>query len=783
MNSLRRFLVPQSGEDLLAREQKRKESFIVPDHVSGSEDSDPGEYVPKSGSEVDLSMSEADEEHPYKTRSKTSRLSAKKRHALEELSRRRKQGRKDSAVGIKDDEATPPQHPEDPERINLKPTVLFNLGDSEADIFKRTIIGRDKEALEIIGKLLHPSGSQRPLLIGPTGIGKRSVLEKVAQLLQTTFKKSALKNNTIRCLDATEFLASDLSSRDALVSIERKFKSVIVSTLGRDNPPILYIRDIEKIMNDEKHNISDFFMHVLNMPCRVIASISGNPKDEKISKVITTLKAFNFAEMSVDESPEEDVCKIVKLRLEHSPLPNVDLSDEAIALGVKLAGKYIRAIPFPNKAMNLIHESSIRVLMDRMAHGAATEQIVITPQNVADTISVKIGISPEDLMDNVVFNEGRFVARLKKHLVGQDHAIDLVSDTVARWKMNLTDPRKPWGIFLFIGPTGVGKTELAKLLAKYLYQDENAFFRIDGSEYKEKHSLARLIGAPPGYEGHEAGGQLTEALARNRHMVVLFDESDKAHVDTLKVFLQVFDAGRLTDARGRTVDCTQTLFIMTSNLGAKELFELCGKEEDTDWKKVTETIKPILVKNYTPELINRFEAIVPFQGLKKEHIPGVIEVQLARMAERLQNNAKIALHWSGTVVDHFIGRDFDAGFGMRGVARDLDKAVQQAIKNESKKQERILHGAVVISFENNEIVVYPIGINLERIAERLYNESKINLFWTKELLDHFINEAKEGKIHDLEKMIMHLLHQTGPGKVKLTVEAKKLVICKPKSKE
>ncbi len=475
-------------------------------------------------------------------------------------------------VKEKKDEETEPT-------LDLQTNILHKIGIQNDDgSFTEKIIGRERESLRIISMLLQPMGGMRPLLVGPSGVGKLAIVEKTAQLFKTKFKNSRLKNPSIYCLDSSELMASDTTSESAR-KIAMKFKSIIEKKLGKSNPPILYIRDIDKILNFE--NISEYFQHILKTPFRFIASISGDPKEEKISKLINTLATFNFATIPIAESPIQDVCAIVRQCISQLPAySNMSISDESINMGVRLAAKYERACSFPNKALNLIYESAIGVLLKRIAAQASQNNIVVTPDDIAEVMSSRTGIEAEDLKDNVVFNEKRLIARLKERIIGQDHAIEVVSQAVACWKMGFSDDEKPCGVFLFIGSTGVGKTELSKLLAKYLYQDNNAFIRLDGSEYKEEMSFTKLIGAPPGYEGHDAGGQLTEALKKNRNRVVLVDEFEKMHDNARKIFLQVFDAGRLTDSRGFTVDCTETLFIMTTNLGSETLYEACSEREN-----------------------------------------------------------------------------------------------------------------------------------------------------------------------------------------------------------
>ncbi|MFQ5729148.1 MAG: AAA family ATPase, partial [Waddliaceae bacterium] len=371
---------------------------------------------------------------------------------------------------------------------------------------------------------------------------------------------------------------------------------------------------------------------------------------------------------------------------------------------VRLAGKYVHTRPFPFKAINLIQESANRVLLQRLSIPGEVGEIQITPADIVQVVSTKTKIPPEDLMEDSLFNERRFVERLREQIVGQDVAIETVCQRVAGYKMGLLDPNKPWGVFLFVGPTGVGKTELAKNLAKLLFNDEKSLICIDGSEYKESHTLSNLIGSPLGYEGHDTGGLLTEPLLKNPHQIVLLDEFEKFHEDVRRLFLQVFDRGTLTDRRGKSVDCTHALFIMTSNIGSDKLFELCQHGE-LNVDEVGQVLKPILVESLSAELCNRFTGVVPFQPLKKEHLPDVVVVQLNRIKERLASQAHINLVWTPELVRHFVEMDVDLSFGMRDFCRHVDSEVVRVLKNAGCLNDRRLQGKVTLTFKDDQFGV------------------------------------------------------------------------------
>jgi ATP-dependent Clp protease ATP-binding subunit ClpB len=274
----------------------------------------------------------------------------------------------------------------------------------------------------------------------------------------------------------------------------------------------------------------------------------------------------------------------------------------------------------------------------------------------------------------------RLPEELHKRVVGQDEAIDLVSDAVLRARSGINDPNRPLGSFIFLGPTGVGKTELAKAMAEFLFDDEQNMIRIDMSEYMEKHAVSRLIGAPPGYVGFEEGGQLTEAVRRRPYSVLLLDEIEKAHYDVFNVLLQILDDGRLTDSHGRTVDFKNTLVIMTSNIGSQKLInqsekEVPGKTIQAEQKKL---IMQELRQHFRPEFLNRVDDTVVFHPLQKEHMKGIIKIQLERLKKRLDER-NISLKLAAKTIDFLTESGFDSVYGARPLKRSIQKELETAL--------------------------------------------------------------------------------------------------------
>jgi len=267
---------------------------------------------------------------------------------------------------------------------------------------------------------------------------------------------------------------------------------------------------------------------------------------------------------------------------------------------------------------------------------------------------------------------------LHQRLIGQDNAVKVVSDAVRRARAGLSDPNRPDGSFLFLGPTGVGKTELTKTLAEFLFDTENAIIRIDMSEFMEKHSVARLIGAPPGYVGYEQGGVLTESVRRKPYSIILLDEVEKAHPDVFNILLQVLDDGRLTDGQGRTVDFKNTVIIMTSNLGSHLIQEKSGQD-------ISEDLNKIVLEQFRPEFVNRIDEIVVFNNLEKSQIKGIADIQIKTLTNRLKS-VNLDLSVSDEVFDMIVDRGYDPIFG----ARPLKRSIQQLLEN--PLSQKILHG-------------------------------------------------------------------------------------------
>jgi ATP-dependent Clp protease ATP-binding subunit ClpB len=326
-------------------------------------------------------------------------------------------------------------------------------------------------------------------------------------------------------------------------------------------------------------------------------------------------------------------------------------------------------IPAVEKELKEAQEK-LSAMPDRLLQEEVDEQLI------AQVVSKWTGIPVSRLVEGEAQRLLHLESTIEKRVVGQDEAVHTVSEAIRRSRAGLSDPHRPVGVFLFCGPTGVGKTELAKALAEQLFNQEEALLRFDMSEFMEKHSVSRLIGSPPGYVGYEEGGQLTEALRRRPYAVVLLDEIEKANPDVFNILLQIFDDGRLTDGKGRHVNCRNALFIMTSNLGSDLLLEHIQRDREVSQASLLELLNPVLKDHFRPEFLNRLDDILPFLPLRREDMSKIVELQLHRLQPRLADR-HVSLAWNPDVVEHLAGEGYDPLFG----ARPLKRLIQTEVVN------------------------------------------------------------------------------------------------------
>ena len=324
---------------------------------------------------------------------------------------------------------------------------------------------------------------------------------------------------------------------------------------------------------------------------------------------------------------------------------------------------------------------------------------MVSEDEISKIVSKWTGIPVAKLTESEKSKTLNLASELKKRVVGQDEAVDYVSDAIIRSKAGIKDPSKPIGSFIFLGPTGVGKTELAKSLAAALFDNEQNMVRIDMSEYMEKHSVSRLIGAPPGYVGYDEGGQLTEAVRRKPYSVVLFDEIEKAHPDVFNVLLQVLDDGRITDSQGRTVDFKNTIIIMTSNIGGADIAAAGGEITD----ELKNDVMAQLKSRFRPEFLNRIDEIITFRALSKDNISGIVDLLMADLNSRLADR-EITIKLTESAKQHIIDQGYDQVYGARPLKRYLQKNVETLVAKMILAGSVSTQSAIVIDYDGTALV-------------------------------------------------------------------------------
>jgi ATP-dependent Clp protease ATP-binding subunit ClpB len=359
----------------------------------------------------------------------------------------------------------------------------------------------------------------------------------------------------------------------------------------------------------------------------------------------------------------------------------------------------------------LIHQEEERLHAQNAGNRLLKEEV--DEQDIADVVSRWTGIPVSKLLEGEMQKLLHLEEELHQRVIGQEEAVKAVSEAVIRARSGLKDPRRPIGSFIFLGPTGVGKTELARALAEYLFDDEHNMIRIDMSEYQEKHTVARLIGAPPGYVGFEEGGQLTEAVRRKPYSVVLFDEIEKAHHDVFNVMLQILDDGRLTDGQGRTVDFKNTIIIMTSNIGSPRILEYRGAFQGVEYEMMKDAVLEELRRHFRPEFLNRIDDIIVFHALNEEHLKQIVDIQLEDLRRRLAER-KIRLELTDSAREHLVRVGYDPAYG----ARPLKRAIQRELETPLARllvSRQVRDGqTVVVDFNRGELTFTPVE---ELVAE------------------------------------------------------------------
>ena len=621
------------------------------------------------------------------------------------------------------------------------------------------VIGREKEIERAI-QILSRRTKNNPVFIGDPGVGKTSVAEGLAANIASGNVPDNLIGKVLYTLD----MGSMLAGAKYRGEFEERIKQVVDEVVKNGNI-ILFIDELHTIIGagstgESTIDASNILKPVLS---RGDIQIIGATTIDEYRKHIEKDSALErrFQPVLITEPTKEETIKILEgLREKYESHHNVKITDEAIVAAVDLSIRYITDRFLPDKAIDLIDESASRVRLreiNSQKNILNSEKYILSKEindelnrdigkNLDLDISTKssqgivnieipkksyIGIVDKEIIaevvelwtgvpvNKIVEEEAERLLNLEEILhgrvVGQDQAVKSISRAIRRSRAGLKDPKRPIGSFLFLGPTGVGKTELCKALAEVQFGDENQIIRIDMSEYMEKHAVSKLIGSPPGYVGYNEGGQLTEKVRRNPYSVVLFDEIEKAHDDVFNILLQILDDGRLTDSKGRMVDFKNTILIMTSNVGAtkinKKNHQVLGfgtnkdKEEETKDKydKMKESIMGELKQKFKPEFLNRIDDIIVFHPLEEYHIYEIVKLMTREVIERLKS-LNIDLKMSEEAVKLIAQEGMDLEYGARPLKRAIQKELEDTLSEAILKGDIKKGSSVVAEIEDNKIV-------------------------------------------------------------------------------
>ncbi|HSF79995.1 MAG TPA: AAA family ATPase [Anaerolineales bacterium] len=638
------------------------------------------------------------------------------------------------------------------------------------------VIGRDVEILRVI-QILSRRTKNNPVLIGEAGVGKTAIVEGLAQKIATNDVPEILMGKRVVSLDLGAMIAGSRFRGE----FEERLKAAIEEVQRASGEVILFIDELHTVVGA---GAAQGAMDASNMLKPALArgelQCVGATTLDEYHKHIEKDSALErrFAPVYVEEPSVEDTIKMLRgLRDRYEAHHKVHLSDEALVSAARLSARYVTDRHLPDKAIDLMDEAAakLRVALyslpldlkemkseierltaeeeqaglerdyeraaqkkserlrlesefnEKRDHWEAEHELdeVVDVNDIAEVVAQWTGIPVNQMMETEAERLLQMEDRLHERIKGQDEAIRAISDAIRRARSGLKDPRRPIGSFIFIGPSGVGKTELAKALAEFMFDDEEALVRIDMSEYREQHTVSRLFGAPPGYVGYEEGGQLTEAVRRRPYRVILFDEIEKAHPEVWNALLQILDDGRLTDGQGRVVDFRNTVLIMTSNLGTEFVrksgslgfLQRSGDEEE---RSSQEKIEKALKSTFRPEFLNRIDEIITFSTLSREQMLEIVDLQMQEVQERLSEHGltvqitPAARNWLAEV-------GYDPSFGARPLKRALQKHVESPLSVSLLSGEFSAGNLIVVDVEEGkeELTFRPVseGIPAEDIKK------------------------------------------------------------------
>lgn len=617
------------------------------------------------------------------------------------------------------------------------------------------VVGRNAE-VERVMQILCRRMKNNPCLVGEPGVGKTAVVEGLAQMIASGTVPEILADKRILSLDLSGMVAGSKYRGE----FEERIKRVIAEVRAAGNV-ILFVDELHTLIGaggaEGAMDASNILKPALS---RGEVQMIGATTRTEYRKYIEKDAALErrFQPVYVEEPTREETIAILQgLRSKYEEHHGVTIFDDALEAATDYAIRYINDRFLPDKAIDLIDEAASRkklgifagnktakkaeetrhnleeALEAALAEGdieaaqalkkdldktdkkiektkhnmreKEQEQMLVTEEDVADVVSVWTKIPVSKITQTESQRLLKLEEILHKRVVGQNEAVETVAKAIRRGRVGLKDPKRPIGSFLFLGPTGVGKTELSKALAEAMFGNENAIIRVDMSEYMEKHSVSKMIGSPPGYVGFEEGGQLSEQVRKNPYSVILFDEIEKAHPDVFNVLLQVLDDGRITDSQGRTVDFKNTIIIMTSNAGAQRIVDpkKLGfsnvENAESEHKDMKNNVMEEIKRMFKPEFLNRIDDIIVFRALSKEDVKGIAALMLKELKNRLAKQMDITLTYGDTVKNFIFEKGYDKKYG----ARPLKRAIQNNI--EDSLAEEILSGKIQASDKVSMTVV------------------------------------------------------------------------------
>ena len=628
------------------------------------------------------------------------------------------------------------------------------------------VVGREKEIARLI-QILSRRTKNNPCLVGEPGVGKTAIVEGLAQRIISGMVPDSVKNKRVVVLDLSGMVAGSKYRGE----FEERIRNVI-NEVRSNQGILLFIDELHTIIGaggaEGALDASNILKPSLS---RGEIQLIGATTLEEYRKYIEKDAALErrFQPVTVEEPSEEETLEILKgLRPYYEQHHGVAIEDSALEAAVKMSVRYINDRFLPDKAIDIIDEAASKVRLggyhvtpemdvlelklreiqndkekavkaadlsmakelqarqreieaeiagykEKEERRNKRKKISVTESSVADIISDWTKIPVRRLTEGETRRLARLEKELHKRVIGQDEAVKSVAQAVKRGRVGLKDPNRPIGSFLFLGPTGVGKTELSKALAEAVFGSEQAMIRVDMSEYMEKHSVSKLIGSPPGYVGYDEGGQLSEKVRRNPYSVLLFDEIEKAHPDVFNILLQVLDDGHITDAHGRKVDFKQTIIIMTSNAGAQSIIEpkklgfMSNQDEKQDYDRMKSGVMEEVRRLFKPEFLNRIDEIMVFHPLNKSHIKKIVNIMLKKLEKRCREQLEIELKITESVREFLTESGFDSKYGARPLRRAIQTKLEDPMAN-ALLEGRIKRGETVrIQLRQKEICFTPVS--------------------------------------------------------------------------